>query len=171
MDEHIMKNKHGLWVFIYIPSEENFYRSPFSSHWQTLSHNVVSGTPCHEWDQIKLFQLSRILTGVIKCWSINYNYSLHNLDFWLSKYIIYDKKENMKCKCCTIKQATQISPDPKGHVSFCHQLASLLFVHKPCKYFDPLLWNKWDSWNQALQEWCMFSKVSLVLRDQMSPEA
>lgn len=31
------------------------------------------------------------------------------------------------------------SPDPKGHVSFCHQLASLLFVHKPCKYFDPLL--------------------------------
>lgn len=45
------------------------------------------------------FQLSRILTGVIKCWYINYNNSLHNLDFWLSEYIICDKKkENMKCK-------------------------------------------------------------------------
>jgi len=23
---------------------------PVASHWQTLSHNVVSSTPCHEWD-------------------------------------------------------------------------------------------------------------------------
>ena len=23
---------------------------PVTSHWQTLSHNVVSSTPCHEWD-------------------------------------------------------------------------------------------------------------------------
>jgi hypothetical protein len=23
---------------------------PATSHWQTLSHNVVSNTPCHEWD-------------------------------------------------------------------------------------------------------------------------
>ena len=23
---------------------------PAASHWQTLSHNVVSSTPCHEWD-------------------------------------------------------------------------------------------------------------------------
>jgi hypothetical protein len=21
-----------------------------TSHWQTLSHKVVSSTPCHEWD-------------------------------------------------------------------------------------------------------------------------
>jgi hypothetical protein len=28
--------------------EEN--RWPAASHWQTLSHNVVSNTPCHEWD-------------------------------------------------------------------------------------------------------------------------
>jgi hypothetical protein len=30
-----------------IPEENH---RPVSSHWQTLSHNVVSGTPCHEWD-------------------------------------------------------------------------------------------------------------------------
>jgi hypothetical protein len=24
-------------------------RVPVASHWQTLSHNVVSSTPCHEW--------------------------------------------------------------------------------------------------------------------------
>ena len=23
---------------------------PAAGHWQTLSHNVVSSTPCHEWD-------------------------------------------------------------------------------------------------------------------------
>ena len=23
---------------------------PAASHWQTLSHNVASSTPCHEWD-------------------------------------------------------------------------------------------------------------------------
>jgi hypothetical protein len=22
---------------------------PVASHWQTLSHNVVSSTPCYEW--------------------------------------------------------------------------------------------------------------------------
>ena len=30
-----------------IPEENH---RPVASHWQTLSHNVVSGTPCHEWD-------------------------------------------------------------------------------------------------------------------------
>jgi hypothetical protein len=28
--------------------EEN--HQPVASHWQTLSHNVVSSTPRHEWD-------------------------------------------------------------------------------------------------------------------------
>ena len=23
---------------------------PVANHWQTLSHNVVLSTPCHEWD-------------------------------------------------------------------------------------------------------------------------
>jgi len=23
---------------------------PVTGHWQTLSHNVVSSTPCHKWD-------------------------------------------------------------------------------------------------------------------------
>jgi len=30
-----------------VPGEN--YR-PDASHWETLSHNVVSSTPCHEWD-------------------------------------------------------------------------------------------------------------------------
>ena len=29
-------------------SGENHW--PVASHWQTLSHNFVSSTPCHEWD-------------------------------------------------------------------------------------------------------------------------
>jgi hypothetical protein len=29
-----------------VPGENN---RPVTSHWQTLSHNVVSSTPCHEW--------------------------------------------------------------------------------------------------------------------------
>jgi hypothetical protein len=30
-----------------VPGETN---QPSPSHWQTLSHNVVSSTPSHEWD-------------------------------------------------------------------------------------------------------------------------
>ena len=30
-----------------VPGENN---RPATSHWQTLSHNVVSSTPLHEWD-------------------------------------------------------------------------------------------------------------------------
>jgi len=29
-----------------VPGENH---RPIASHWQTLSHNVVSGTPRHEW--------------------------------------------------------------------------------------------------------------------------
>ena len=30
-----------------VPGENHW---PVASHWQTLSHNVVSSTPCHVWD-------------------------------------------------------------------------------------------------------------------------
>jgi hypothetical protein len=30
-----------------VPGENH---QPIANHWQTLSHNVVSSTPCHEWD-------------------------------------------------------------------------------------------------------------------------
>ena len=30
-----------------VPGENH---RPVTSHWQTLSHNVVSSTPRHEWD-------------------------------------------------------------------------------------------------------------------------
>jgi hypothetical protein len=30
------------------PRGENHW--PAASHWQTLSYNIVSSTPCHEWD-------------------------------------------------------------------------------------------------------------------------
>jgi hypothetical protein len=30
-----------------VPGENHW---PVTSHWQTLSHNVVSSTPSHEWD-------------------------------------------------------------------------------------------------------------------------
>jgi hypothetical protein len=30
-----------------VPGENHW---PATSHWQTLLHNVVSSTPCHEWD-------------------------------------------------------------------------------------------------------------------------
>ena len=30
-----------------VPGETHW---PAAGHWQTLSHNVVSSTPCHKWD-------------------------------------------------------------------------------------------------------------------------
>jgi hypothetical protein len=39
------------------------------------------------------------------------------------------------------------SPDPKGHVRYCHHLASVNF-----SYFNLLLWNYWSKWNQTWQK-------------------
>jgi hypothetical protein len=40
------------------------------------------------------------------------------------------------------------SPDPKGHVRYCHYLA---FVVRPLtfSYFNLLLWNNWAKWQKA----------------------
>jgi hypothetical protein len=43
------------------------------------------------------------------------------------------------------------SPDPKGHVRYCHHLA----VRRPSvnfSYFNLLLWNNWTKWNQTWQK-------------------
>jgi hypothetical protein len=42
------------------------------------------------------------------------------------------------------------SPDPKGHVSYCHHLASVR------KHFNLLLENHWSKWDQTWQE-CSFA--------------
>ena len=43
------------------------------------------------------------------------------------------------------------SPDPKGHVRYCHHLASVV---RPLtfSYFNLLLWNNWAKWNQTWQK-------------------
>jgi hypothetical protein len=45
------------------------------------------------------------------------------------------------------------SPDPKGHVRYCHHLASV--VRRPSvnfSYFNLLLWNNWTKLNQTWQK-------------------
>jgi hypothetical protein len=51
------------------------------------------------------------------------------------------------------------SPDPKGHVRYCHHLASVVrpssVVRRPSvnfSYFNLLLWNNWTKWNQTWQK-------------------
>ena len=51
------------------------------------------------------------------------------------------------------------SPDPKGHVRYCHHLASVVrpssVVRRPSvnfSYFNLLLWNNWTKWNQIWQK-------------------
>ena len=42
-----------LWQSVLLAEETGApgeYHWPIPSHWQTLSHNVVSSTPHHEWD-------------------------------------------------------------------------------------------------------------------------
>jgi len=42
-----------LWQSVMLVEETGVAREnhwPAASHWQTLSHNVVSSTPCHEQD-------------------------------------------------------------------------------------------------------------------------
>ena len=38
------------WWSVLLVEETREYHRPVSSHRQTLSHNVVSSTPCHERD-------------------------------------------------------------------------------------------------------------------------
>jgi hypothetical protein len=42
-----------LWFSVLLVEETGTSREQHrlaASHWQTLSHNVVLSTPCHEWD-------------------------------------------------------------------------------------------------------------------------
>jgi len=39
-----------LWWSVLLMEETRENYRPVWSHWQTASHNVVSNTPCHEWD-------------------------------------------------------------------------------------------------------------------------
>ena len=48
------------------------------------------------------------------------------------------------------------SPDPKGHVSYCHHWASV--VVRPSvnfSHFNQLLWSHWANLNQTLVEWSL----------------
>ena len=48
------------------------------------------------------------------------------------------------------------SPDPKGHVSYCHHFSSV--VHRPSvniSHFNLLLRNYWANCNQTLVEWSL----------------
>jgi hypothetical protein len=37
------------WRSVLLVVETGEKHWPVASHWQTLLHNVVSSTPCHEW--------------------------------------------------------------------------------------------------------------------------
>jgi hypothetical protein len=43
------------------------------------------------------------------------------------------------------------SPDPKGHVRYCHHLVSVV-LPLTFSYFNLLLWNNWAKWNQTWQK-------------------
>jgi hypothetical protein len=44
-------------------SEKN--HRPVTSYWQTLSHNVVPSTPCHEWSSNSQLQWWKVLTAQV----------------------------------------------------------------------------------------------------------
>ena len=47
------------------------------------------------------------------------------------------------------------SPDPKGHMSFCHYWASVVHPSVNFSHFDQLLWRHWANLNQTLVEWSL----------------
>jgi len=38
------------WQSVILVEENGENHRPAINYWKTLSHNVVSSTPCHEWD-------------------------------------------------------------------------------------------------------------------------
>ena len=58
-----------LWHSVLLVEETGVSRGnhrPATSHWQTLSHNVVSSTPCHKWDSNSQQVIGTDYTGSCK---------------------------------------------------------------------------------------------------------
>ena len=78
-------------------------------------------------------------------------------------YFGYDIYKLLTCRsdgiaCFLIVHSTFVfsSPDPKGHVSYCHHWASV--VYRPSvnfSHFNQLLWSHWANLNQTLVEWSL----------------
>ena len=68
---------------------------------------------------------------------------LHALQFW-------SKSDYLSRSYCPFSSFFS-SPDPKGHVRYCHHLASVV---RPLtfSYFNLLLWNNLAKWNQTWQK-------------------
>jgi len=48
-----------LWWLVLLVKKTGENHQPTASHWQTLSHNVLSSTPNHEWDATHNFSGDR----------------------------------------------------------------------------------------------------------------
>ena len=75
---------------------------PVSSHWQTLSHNVVSSKPCHELDSnviicACMFTLYQIWTSSIK--KLKTNSPTQKCGKFIQK-IAFEKLEKKGEVCC-----------------------------------------------------------------------
>ena len=69
-----------------VPAENE---RPFTNHWQTLSHNVVSSTPCQPWTRFEITTL--VVIGTVYTGSCKSIY--HTIYCYMCKYIVQIKYE------------------------------------------------------------------------------
>jgi hypothetical protein len=110
-----------------VPRENHW---PALGHWQTLSQNVVSSTS--RPSGFELTTLVVMCTDCIGSYKSNYH-TITTAPIFNNIFFFFKKERKIRvifflCKGCDILVFS--SPDPKGHVSYCHHLASVSVVRR-----------------------------------------
>ena len=126
-------------------------------HWPLTLHQVNTASHQPITRPIQKLSCNNILATL--SWQFSQQQYIHVYQEISDSLIVVVSPSLYSCLFFPIHWLLFSSPDLKGHVSYCHHLASVVC---PSKHFNLLLENHGSKWDQTWQE-CSFAWFNQVL--------